>query len=135
MVPLVADVTQAGSVGAAVAAILEAFGRVDVLVNNAGHISALATVADADAVDWWVSFETNVKGLFHVVRAFLKHARPGSFLLNVTTGLAHARAGAGHISLRREQDGRRQVGRLRRRREPGSACRQHAAQCYQNGHE
>ncbi|KAF2138425.1 uncharacterized protein K452DRAFT_300972 [Aplosporella prunicola CBS 121167] len=65
------DVTDAASVAAAVAAIEAAFGRLDVLVNNAGYLETFAPLADTDPADWWRAWEINVKGPFLVTRALL----------------------------------------------------------------
>lgn len=87
---LVADITIPVSVSTAFEAILKAVGRIDILVSNAGqHGSTATSVAAAKVPDWWAAFETNVKGSFLVAQAFLRQARQGSFLLNITTGLAH----------------------------------------------
>jgi NAD(P)-dependent dehydrogenase (short-subunit alcohol dehydrogenase family) len=64
------DVTDGASVGAAVAAGEQFFGRIDVLVNNAGYglLGALEELSDTDLRS---QFETNVFGAIAVTRAVL----------------------------------------------------------------
>jgi 3-oxoacyl-[acyl-carrier protein] reductase len=50
---------------------LAELGPVDVLVNNAGTLAAIAPVAEADAGDWWLDVETSVRGAFNCTRAVL----------------------------------------------------------------
>lgn len=83
------DVTDAASVNTAFGDILRAFGRIDVLVNNAGAISAFAPAATSELANWWTAYETNVKGSLIVAQAFLRAAAKDSFLLNITTSLVH----------------------------------------------
>lgn len=64
------DVTSDESV-AAFAAEVGAFGRVDVLVNNAGGAHGLDTLREADLSDWQVMYDTNVLGVVRVTRALL----------------------------------------------------------------
>lgn len=68
------DVTSEASVTAGVAAAIERFGRIDVLVNNAGHgfIGALEEVSDRDTR---ALAEVNVFGVLSVTRAVLPHMR------------------------------------------------------------
>ncbi|HEU4635845.1 MAG TPA: SDR family NAD(P)-dependent oxidoreductase, partial [Edaphobacter sp.] len=68
------DVTNQQQVDQAVAATLERFGRVDVLVNNAGYgvIGAIEEVSDAEME---AVYATNVFGLVRVTRAFLPQLR------------------------------------------------------------
>ncbi|TAL23171.1 MAG: SDR family NAD(P)-dependent oxidoreductase [Aquabacterium sp.] len=64
------DVTDERQAGAAVAAAIERFGRIDVLVNNAGY-GLLSAVEEAGADEVRAVFETNVFGLLNVARAVL----------------------------------------------------------------
>jgi NAD(P)-dependent dehydrogenase (short-subunit alcohol dehydrogenase family) len=57
------DVTDAASVAELFDAADAAFGRVDVLVNNAG-ITAQANLVDLDESEWDRIFDTNVRGMF-----------------------------------------------------------------------
>jgi NAD(P)-dependent dehydrogenase (short-subunit alcohol dehydrogenase family) len=68
------DVTDVASVEEAVAAVLDRFGKIDVLVNNAGYALAGAfEAASADEIE--KQFATNVFGLMNVTRAVLPHFR------------------------------------------------------------
>lgn len=68
------DVTDPASVRAAVDAAVGEYGRIDVLVNNAGHgfLGALEEVSDEQARK---VMETNVFGVLAVTRAVLPHMR------------------------------------------------------------
>jgi len=68
------DVTDPASVETAVAAALHKFGRVDVLVNNAGYGIAGGIEETAEA-EFMPVFETNVFGLIRVTRALLPQLR------------------------------------------------------------
>jgi NADP-dependent 3-hydroxy acid dehydrogenase YdfG len=68
------DVTDAGQVDSAVTQALAKFGRVDVLVNNAGYGLAGA-IEEVSEAEFMPMFETNVFGLLRVTRAFLPHLR------------------------------------------------------------
>ncbi len=64
------DVRDPAQVNAVVARALERFGRIDVLVNNAG-IGYCATVEDTPLEDYRAVFETNFWGAFHCLKAVL----------------------------------------------------------------
>lgn len=68
---LAVDVTIASDVSMAVEKVTEAFGQLDILINNAGYLETFVPVAESDPEDWWRSFEINVKGVYLVTRALL----------------------------------------------------------------
>ena len=67
----IADVRSAEQMGAVVARALEAFGRIDVLVNNAGAPGSLDRTPVVELSDeaWDTVIETNLKGTFVTSRA------------------------------------------------------------------
>jgi NAD(P)-dependent dehydrogenase (short-subunit alcohol dehydrogenase family) len=72
--PLAVDLTTESSVGQAIGATVEQFGRLDVVANNAGYgqLGALEELTDAEAR---ANFEVNVFGTLHVIRQVLPHLR------------------------------------------------------------
>jgi NAD(P)-dependent dehydrogenase (short-subunit alcohol dehydrogenase family) len=66
--PIALDVTDAAAVASAVAEARERFGRLDVIVNNAGYanVSPIETTTDED---FRTQFETNFWGVYHVSKA------------------------------------------------------------------
>ena len=90
--PLRADVTDDESVRAAIEAAAEAFGGIDVLVNNAG-IGAIGSVEDNDDAEWSRVFDVNVFGMVRVSRAVLPHLRRSQHAAIVNTCSIAATAG------------------------------------------
>ena len=74
LLPVSLDVTDEKQAAAAVAAALDHFGRIDVLVNNAGF-GLLGAVEEASADEVRRLYETNVFGLLNVTRAALPSMR------------------------------------------------------------
>ena len=94
---LTLDVTDAGQCRGAVEATLKAWGRIDVLVNNAGYglVGAVEEVSDAEAR---AVFDTNVFGLLNVLRAALpamRRAGRGTVVNIGSVGGLLARSGIG----------------------------------------
>lgn len=58
------DVTVPADIEAAVAAAVEAFGRLDVMVNNAGTFTGLATITDQTEEEYDLTMAVNAKGTF-----------------------------------------------------------------------
>jgi len=65
------DVTDQESVEHFAHAVLQKFGRCDVLINNAGGAIGTEAVADANVDDWQWMFDTNVLGTLRVTKALL----------------------------------------------------------------
>jgi 2-hydroxycyclohexanecarboxyl-CoA dehydrogenase len=70
--PLVFDLVDPEAPKAAVQRVIEARGRLDVLVNNAG-VNRRGDLLSLTENDWRLSFAVNVDSLFHVCRAVLPH--------------------------------------------------------------
>ncbi|HMC71226.1 MAG TPA: SDR family oxidoreductase [Mycobacteriales bacterium] len=100
---IVADVTD----DAAVRALADKVGRVDVLVNNAGGARGLEPVADADLEHWRWMWETNVLGTLRVTRALLpKLIESGDGLIVTVTSVAALEVydgGAGYTAAKHAQ--------------------------------
>ncbi len=86
-----ADVSDDASVRSAIDTVVSEWGRVDVVVNNAG-IGAQGTVADNDDAEWARVFDINVVGMARVVRAALPHLResPAAAVVNIASIAATA---------------------------------------------
>jgi 3-oxoacyl-[acyl-carrier protein] reductase len=92
------DVRDAAACEAAVGALIERWGRVDLLVNNAGvaRDNLLGLLADADVA---AVLETNVAGVFNVTRAVVPHmiSRRAGRIINVSS-VAAEKGGRGQTS-------------------------------------
>lgn len=83
---LMLDVTDQKQVDRAVAAAVDRFGHMDVLVNNAGY-GVAGAIEEVSEGEFMPMFEANVFGLLRVTRAFLPHMREqrGGHILNLSS--------------------------------------------------
>ena len=83
------DVRDPGFCKRAVDKVAKAFGRIDVLVNNAGFQLHAQRLEDIDDAHLQQTLQTNVAGYVYMARAVLPHMREGSSIVNCgsVTGL------------------------------------------------
>ena len=86
------DVSRFWEVEAAVRATVAEFGRLDVLIGNAGAIEPISRMAEADPDDWGKVIDINLKGVFYGMRAALPVMleQGGGTVLTVSSGAAYA---------------------------------------------
>lgn len=82
-----ADVTRSGEVGALVESLRKKWGRIDVLVNNAGDLLARRTLADMTEDYWDQVMALNLKSVFLCVKAVWEEmaSRRSGCIINVSS--------------------------------------------------
>lgn len=85
------DISRYWEVETAVRSTIEAFGRLDVLIGNAGVLGPIEHLEGADPDAWGHVIDVNLKGVFNGVRAAMPVmlAAGGGTILNVSSGAAH----------------------------------------------
>ena len=86
------DVADDTSVRAAIQGVVDHFGQLDIVVNNAG-VGAQGTVADNSDEEWQRVLDINVIGMVRVTRAALPHLRASAAAAVVNTCSVAATAG------------------------------------------
>jgi NAD(P)-dependent dehydrogenase (short-subunit alcohol dehydrogenase family) len=68
-----------------IAAAVENFGRIDILVNNAAHQMSFESIEEISDEEWDRTFATNISAMFYLVKAAVPHMRPGSAIINTAS--------------------------------------------------
>jgi len=91
VVTRVTDVADEAQVESWVATTLQEFGRIDVLINNAGITGPTASVDRVSRVDWDHTLAVNLTGAFLCARAVLPHmaARGSGKIINISSVAGH----------------------------------------------
>lgn len=106
LIPLHIDVRDTASIEKARDTIQTASGHVDILVNNGG-IFTVGTQTELPESDWDAVFDTNIKGMWRMVKAFVPLMGEKSTIVNVSSmnasrpgfgGTAHYDASKGAVS-------------------------------------
>ncbi|MBN9478078.1 MAG: NAD(P)-dependent oxidoreductase [Bordetella sp. SCN 67-23] len=74
---------------------MEEFGRIDVLVNNAGEQHPRKALEDIDSAQLERTFRTNFFGMFNLTREALPHMAAGGAIVNTTSVTAYR--GSSHL--------------------------------------
>jgi NAD(P)-dependent dehydrogenase (short-subunit alcohol dehydrogenase family) len=84
------DVSQEADLAALATAVLERYGRIDALVNNAGIFSSLVPkpFEEIDVAEWRRVYDVNVLGMFLATRAVVPAMRAAGFgrIVNIASG-------------------------------------------------
>lgn len=64
---------------------VDAFGRIDILVNNAAHQMNYESVEEISDDEWDRTFDINIGAMFRLVKAALPHMKAGSAIVNTTS--------------------------------------------------
>lgn len=85
------DVSRYDDVARAVAACVESFGGLDILINNAGAVEPIAHLGKSDPEAWGRIIDINLKGVFYGMHAALPamYKAGGGTVLTVSSGAAH----------------------------------------------
>lgn len=92
---LAGDVKDAAWCREAVRRTVEAFGGLDVLVNNAAFQEHASTIEEIDDERLHETLDTNIGGYFRMTRAAVPHLRPGGSIIN--TGSVVGLRGSAHL--------------------------------------
>jgi len=86
------DVSQYKDVQALISQCESAFGRLDILINNAGVIEPIGHLATSDPQVWTHAVDINFKGVYHGMRAALPVmlAQQQGTIINVGSGAAYS---------------------------------------------
>ncbi len=83
-----ADVADEQAVAAAIAATVDRWGRIDVLVNNAAMMT-FQPVVELSVADWDQVLAVNLRGAFLFAKLSIPHMERGSAIVNVSSVHAH----------------------------------------------
>jgi hypothetical protein len=68
-----------------VARAVEAFGRLDILVNNAAYQMTYQSLDEIGEEEWDKTFRTNIYSMFYLSKAAVPHLKPGSAIVNTSS--------------------------------------------------
>ncbi len=68
-----------------IAKTIEAFGRIDVLVNNAAHQSYFESIEDIPDEEWEKTLAVNISAMFYLTKAAVPHMKPGASIINTAS--------------------------------------------------
>jgi NAD(P)-dependent dehydrogenase (short-subunit alcohol dehydrogenase family) len=68
-----------------IAAAVEEFGGIDILVNNAAHQASFESLEDIPDHEWERTFAVNISAMFYLTKAAVPHMEAGSAIINTAS--------------------------------------------------
>ncbi|MDB5817536.1 MAG: short-chain dehydrogenase protein, partial [Rhizobacter sp.] len=79
------DIADPAHAASLVTKAVEAFGRIDIVVNNAAFQKAAESIDDISVEDWNRHYAVNIHAMFYIVKAAVPHMKPGSSVINTAS--------------------------------------------------
>jgi NAD(P)-dependent dehydrogenase (short-subunit alcohol dehydrogenase family) len=79
------DISDAENCRSLVKKAVEAFGRIDILVNNAAHQMTFDSLEDIPDEEWNKTLATNISAMFFITKAALPHMKEGGSIINTAS--------------------------------------------------
>ena len=64
---------------------IDAFGRIDVVVNNAAHQMTFESTGEISDAEWQRTFAVNISPMFYISKAAIPHMKAGSAIINTAS--------------------------------------------------
>ena len=85
---MVADVATESEVERLVSETVERFGRIDVLINNAGVLGPRVAIEEYPEDEWRRVIDANLTGSYLVAKAAIPHMNDGGSIINLVSGVS-----------------------------------------------
>jgi NAD(P)-dependent dehydrogenase (short-subunit alcohol dehydrogenase family) len=84
-IPVAGDIGDEAQCVQIVERAVEAFGRLDILVNNAAYQMTFESIQEVTEEELMHTYRTNIFAMFYLCKAALAHMQPGSTIINTTS--------------------------------------------------
>lgn len=65
--------------------VVDEFGRIDILVNNAAHQDTFESLDEISDEEWQRTFAVNIHAMFYLAKAAVPHMQPGASIINTAS--------------------------------------------------
>ena len=79
------DIADPGHCRSIVADVVERFGRIDILVNNAAHQALFDHIEDISDEEWRRTFAVDIDAIFHLTKTAVPHMPKGAAIINTAS--------------------------------------------------
>lgn len=79
------DVSKAENCRSLISQVVESFGGLDILVNNAAHQMTFEAMEDISDEEWDLTLATNISSMFYLTKAALAHLGEGASIINTAS--------------------------------------------------